>query len=108
MERLETEINLFRELERSSPGYYKDILAHLEEEMNFLLKSKLTGARIRSKVNHLDNDEKPTRLFLSKEISKAKDKGMKTLTVDDVTLYEKKRLLMLVVIFMFYFLARSR
>ena len=93
MERLETEIDLSRELERSSPGYYEDILAHLEEEMNFLLKSKLTGARICSKVNHLDNDEKPTRFFLSEEISKTKDKGMKTLTVDDVTLYENEEII---------------
>ena len=57
MEGLESEIRLFQELERSSPGYYKDIFACLEEEMNVMLKSKLTGVRIRSKADPISDVE---------------------------------------------------
>ena len=57
--------------------------------MNIMLKSKLTGARI----NHLDNDGSNMFFFLSKEIARAKDKGMKVLTVEDLTLHENEEII---------------
>jgi hypothetical protein len=70
-------------VEDDQPGQYGDILETLKKRHNDLLLSRLQEARLRSKVNHLEGAEKPTRLFLRKEVAQAKDKHIASLRVGD-------------------------
>jgi len=46
-------------------------IAETKREINDLLDEKIEGAKVRAKVEYLENEEKPTRVFLQKAKSRA-------------------------------------
>ena len=81
--RLEKDISLLRVLEAQNPGQYTEKLKTYSDRLSLLLHDKLEGAKIRSKIQHLECDEKPTRFFLRKEITHSKDKLIESLLIND-------------------------
>jgi len=61
-----------------------DILSEITElkrEINDLLDDKIEGAKVRAKVEYLENEEKPTRAFLQKAKSRAEKTHLNELQV---------------------------
>ena len=61
---------------------YNNAIQSVETEINAMLEQRVEGARIRSKVTMLDNNEKPSRFFMRTEKSRAKKKHIATLNVN--------------------------
>ena len=59
-------------MEIHNPGVYKKLIDGTKAELMDLYNSRVEGAKIRSRINNLEESEKPTRYFLKQEHSRAK------------------------------------
>ena len=84
VQQLEDRLRHYYRLDHYNPGAFTDVIDSLHVSLQDVLQKKLDGARIRAKINHLEGDDKPTRFFLRKEVSKSKKKMLRRLEVDGV------------------------
>lgn len=75
-------IKFFEMLENEQPGHYADILQFYKLKIESIYGERLQGSVIRSKVQEIQEEEKPSRFFLRKENTNAKDKHIKLLERD--------------------------
>lgn len=68
---------------------YQDEIESLKAEMNNLLYKKVEGAKVRSKIKYLKDEEKPTRYFLKKEIKRGEKKLLTKLNVNNTTVTDQ-------------------
>ena len=70
--------------ENVHPGQYTEQLLVLKKKILDFENSLLDGAKIRSKVNILENNEKPSRYFFQKEKDRGKKKTINRIVSDGV------------------------
>ena len=88
---IQKQFRKFRSLNQSFPGMYEDKIQECEGNLNNLLEEHNEGFKIRSKVNKLSFDEKPSRFFLNKECHRAKKKVIDKLKIEDGQFVETKK-----------------
>ena len=71
---LQREYYKYINLESLNPGSFQSEIQHYETEINSYLEMNIEGLKIRSKVKHLNDDEKPSRYFLHKEKKRGEKK----------------------------------
>ena len=79
---VEKRLRHFHILNHQNPGEFENVIDSLNVTLKELIRSHLAGAKIRAKVNHLENDDQPTRFFLRKVVAKGKKKLLKELHID--------------------------
>ena len=87
---LQKQFHNFQNLNRSFPGVYKNEVQECEDNLNQLLEEYSEGFRVRSKINKLSFDEKPSRFFLNKECHRAEGKFIDKLEVRGGDFVKKK------------------
>ena len=79
---VEKKLRHFHILNHQNPGEFENVIDSLNTTLKELIRNHLAGAKIRAKVNHLENDDQPTRFFLCKEVAKGKKKLLKELHME--------------------------
>ena len=54
-------------LNHRDPGEFESVITSLNTTLAELIKDHLSGAKMRAKIKHLNNDDQPTRFLLLKE-----------------------------------------
>ena len=68
------------------------LIDELKKRINDLLDVKVEGAKVRSKIQFLDNEEKPTRFFLQKEKTRATKAHITELNVSGNTITDTSQI----------------
>ena len=81
---LKEEILQYRKIQMASfkPELFKSIITEKEHKYSELIEQDMRGAIIRSRVQDIEEGEKPSKYFLSKEIVRATKKKIKFLEIN--------------------------
>ena len=79
---LEAKLRHYHRLNYINPGEFSTVIHSLNKSLKELVRDHLAGAKIRAKVQHLNDDDQPSRFFLRKEIVTGRKRALKELHVD--------------------------
>jgi len=79
LNKLYRQFQVLNKNEKLSPGDYSDQILALQKYIEEFQAQRFFGARIRSRAQILDNNEKPSRFFFQKELKRSSDKTIKNL-----------------------------
>ena len=83
-----------RELsQNSSPINSDEEIDGIKDKIKELLDQKIAGAKVRSKINFIENEEKPTRVFLQKAKSRASKAHIAELNIGGTKITETSDLI---------------
>ena len=85
IKRLEEALREFVLLSKSDNDYFGVYVSQIKEELNDLIIQKLNGSFIRSRVQFIENYDKPTRFFLRTERQHAKNRTITEIRQQDKT-----------------------
>lgn len=80
--KLEKDLAFLRVCERNElvTGTFTDQIESVKLQINDIINSRLEGSKIRSRIQYIEETEKPTRYFLRKEVQKMKGRKINKLT----------------------------
>jgi exonuclease III len=79
---LEEDLDFVLNMELLNPGNYTKLVADVKSQLNKLYSERMDGVKIRSRVQVLEESEKPSRYFLKREQCQAASSVIGKLNVD--------------------------
>ena len=70
----------------------QDLLMELKEKLSAIENHKSEGARVRAKIEEIEDGEKSTRFFFSREHNRGEKKQIRVLVKNDTNIHEEKEI----------------